>query len=390
MSARHQSNLTNPLNLMNQTLASVSTPRVLIDRSRLQHNIAAMQARARDAGVRLRPHAKTHKSPDIARWQIEAGAAGICCAKLGEAEVFADAGIRDIRLPYPVNPANAARVLALAERVTLSIVIDDLGVAEAWSRAMSARGKRLNVLVKVDVGFHRCGVDPQSPRAIETIRSIADLSGLRFLGLLSHAGQAYGAASPEAIEEIAGEEIGILRGIATTLREMGVDVSEISVGSTPTARFIGQQDGVTEMRPGNYVFFDRTQVGLGAAAVPDCAMTILATVVSRPVASRVIFDAGSKTLAADILRGAGGTPGYGLVFPAIDAPHPDPSIVIERLSEEHATARVPPDCRLAIGDRVRILPNHACVVTNLADELLLVDRGAIIGTLPVAARGKNA
>ena len=374
---------------MNQTLASVPTPRVLIDRTRLNHNIATMQARARDAGVRLRPHAKTHKSPEIARWQIEAGAVGICCAKLGEAEVFADAGIRDIRLPYPVHPSNAARVLALADRVTLSIIVDDLTVAEAWSRAMQAKGRRLNVLVKVDVGFHRCGVDPHSPRVVGTLRSIAELPGLRFLGLLSHAGQAYGASTPDAIEAIAQEEIGILNTLAAALRESGVEVVEISVGSTPTARFIGQQSGVTEMRPGNYVFFDRTQVGLGAAAVPDCAMSVLATVVSRPVPARVIFDAGSKTLAADILRGVGSTVGYGLVFPELDSAHPDPSIVIERLSEEHATARVSPDCRLAIGDRVRILPNHACVVTNLADELLLVDHGAIVGTLPVAARGKN-
>ena len=370
-------------------LSTIATPRVLIDRTRLHHNIAMMQARAREAGVRLRPHAKTHKSPDIARWQIEAGAVGICCAKLGEAEVFADAGIRDIRLPYPVHPSNAARVLALAERVTLSIIVDDLGVAEAWSGAMNAAGRRLNVLVKIDVGFHRCGVDPQSPRVIDTVRAIADLSGLRFLGLLSHAGQAYGAPAPDAIEEIAQAEMAILNTIASQLRDRGVDVSEISVGSTPTARFIGLQDGVTEMRPGNYVFFDRTQVGLGAAAVPDCAMSVLATVVSRPVPARIIFDAGSKTLAADILRGVGSTVGYGLVFPDLDSPHPDPSIVIERLSEEHATARVPADCRLAIGDRVRILPNHACVVTNLADELLLVDHGAIVGTLPVAARGKN-
>jgi D-serine deaminase-like pyridoxal phosphate-dependent protein len=371
------------------TLASVPTPRVLIDRPRLQHNIAAMQTRARDAGVRLRPHAKTHKSPDIARQQIAAGAVGICCAKLGEAEVFASAGITNIRLPYPVQPSNAARVLALADRVTLSIIVDDREVAEAWSRVMTAAGRRLDVLVKVDVGFHRCGVDPQAPATLDAIRAIADLSGLRFLGLLSHAGQAYGATSPEAIAAIAEEEIAILRRMAGALRDAAVDVGEISVGSTPTARFIGDQAGVTEMRPGNYVFFDRTQVGLGAATVPDCAMTVLATVVSRPAASRVIFDAGSKTLAADVLRGAGGAVGYGLVFADPEAAYPDPSIVIERLSEEHATARVPRDCRLRIGDRVRIVPNHACVVTNLADELLLVDHGAIVGTLPVAARGKN-
>ena len=370
-------------------LLSVSSPRVVVDRSKVRANISRMQSLASSAGVRLRPHAKTHKSPIIARWQIEAGAAGVCCAKLGEAEVFAEAGIDDIRLPYPINPSNVSRVVALLNRIRLSIIVDDLEVARQWSERMIAAGRQLDVLVKVDVGSHRCGIDPDSPRALDIVRDVAGLAGLRFRGLLSHAGHSYLAGSAAELEAVARQEIEILRHLASRAREAGIEVAEISVGATPTARCIGDQHGVTEMRPGNYVFFDRTQVGLGAAAVPDCAMSVLATVVSRPVPARVIFDAGSKTLAADILRGVGSAVGYGLVFPELDSPHPDPSIVIERLSEEHATARVPTDCRLAIGGRVRILPNHACVVTNLADELLLVDHGAIVGTLPVAARGKN-
>ena len=348
-----------------------------------------MQARATSAGVKLRPHAKTHKSPVIARWQIDAGAVGICCAKLGEAEIFADAGISDIGLPYPINPSNAGRVLALLDRVRLSIIVDDLEVARAWSNRMIPARKRLEVLVKVDVGAHRCGIDPDSPRALDIVKEIADLSGLRFRGLLSHAGQSYLAKSDEEIEEIAEQESGILNTLAARARDAGVDVAEISVGSTPTARYIGRQQGVTEMRPGNYVFFDRTQVGLGAATLDDCALAIVSTVVSRPVASRVIFDAGSKTLTSDGVRGFGTTTGHGLVFPGLDTSTPDPSIVIERLSEEHAAARVPPSCPLKPGDRVRILPNHSCVVTNLADELLLVDGTRVIDRLPVAARGRN-
>jgi D-serine deaminase-like pyridoxal phosphate-dependent protein len=355
----------------------------------VRENIGAMQDRANAAGVKLRPHAKTHKSSVIANWQIEAGAVGICCAKLAEAEVFADAGISDIRLPYPVNPANGDRVLALMTRVRLSIIVDDLDVASAWSAAMNAKGKQLDVLIKVDVGFHRCGIDPESPRALGTIKSIGDLSGLRVRGLLSHAGHSYGAASADELADIADREITILRSVAAQARDAGVELEEISVGSTPTARFIGQQQGATEMRPGNYVFFDRTQVGLGSTPVEHCALSVVSTVVSRPVANRVIFDAGSKTLTSDAVRGFGSPHGYGLVFPDPASEAADPSIVIERLSEEHAVARVLPACRLTPGDRVRILPNHACTVTNLADRLMVTEGGAVVDTLQVEARGKN-
>jgi D-serine deaminase-like pyridoxal phosphate-dependent protein len=370
-------------------VSALPTPVVVIDRARLERNITAMQARAKAAGVRLRPHAKTHKSPAIAMRQIQAGAVGICCAKLGEAEVFAAAGIGDIRLPYPIHPSNAKRVLALMDQVTVSIIVDHPEVAREWSRAMTAAGRRLRILVKVDVGFHRCGVDPSQPDVVDTIRRVAELGGLEFLGLLSHAGHSYLAKSHVEIERIASHEADVLARIASALRDEGTPVAEISVGSTPTARFIGRQPGVTEMRPGNYVFVDRTQVGLGAARADDCAQSIVATVVSRPAPDRAIFDAGSKTLAADGIRGFGTETGYGLVYPSLEAVLPDPTIQIERLSEEHATARVPPTCRLEIGHRVRIIPNHSCVVTNLADELWLVDGDTIVERLPVAARGKN-
>lgn len=370
------------------TLADIPTPRVFIDLPRVRQNISTMAALASSAGVRLRPHAKTHKSPRIAQWQLDAGAVGICCAKLGEAEVFAEAGVADIRLPYPVNPSNADRVVALLDRTRLSFIVDDLGVARQWSSAMRGANRTVDVLVKVDVGFHRCGVDPSSGNAVEMIREIAGLPGLRFCGLLSHAGHGYGAASEQELEQIARTEAEILGTLATRVRASGVDVREISVGATPTARFIRQQPGVTEMRPGNYVFFDRTQAGLAAATTANCALFIVSTVVSRPAADRVILDAGSKTLSSDGARGFGAAPGYGAVLPSLVAAQPDPSLVIERLSEEHSTVRVPDACSLKIGDRVRILPNHSCVVTNLTDELLGVDGQCVVDRLPVAARGR--
>jgi D-serine deaminase-like pyridoxal phosphate-dependent protein len=370
-------------------LSSVPTPRVVIDRARVRANINTMQARANAAGVRVRPHAKTHKSPVIAKWQVAAGAVGVTCAKVGEAEVFAAAGVPDIRLAYPIQPSNASRLLALADKAKISIVVDDPGVAQGWSDAMVGRGGKIDVLVKVDVGFRRCGIDPESPKAGVIIRDVASLPGVNFLGLLAHAGHAYEAKSAEELEAIAETEAGILRSLAAGLAKDGVAVREISVGSTPTARFVEDQDGVTEMRPGNYVYFDRTQVGLGAATLDECGLTILATVVSRPAPSRVIFDAGSKVLSSDGVRGFGTALGHGLVYSGLDSPHPDPSIIIERLSEEHATAKVPPACALRPGDRVRILPNHACAVVNLADELLVVEGStAVADTLRVEARGR--
>ena len=148
------------------TVDDLRTPAVLVERPRLAANIARMQSAAAAAGVTLRPHAKTHKSPIVAALQIDAGAAGICCAKLGEAEVFVDAGITDVRLPYPLQPANASRVLALQQRARISFVVDDLAVARGWSAAMAAAGQRAEVLVKVDVGFHRCGIAPDPATAV--------------------------------------------------------------------------------------------------------------------------------------------------------------------------------------------------------------------------------
>lgn len=367
---------------------TLRTPYPVVSASRLKANIARMQALATHAGVRLRPHAKTHKSPVIARMQIEAGAVGICCAKLGEAEVFADHGIRDIRLPYPVNPSNADRVGALLDRVTLSIIVDDEDVARDWSSAMTRAGKTLNILVKIDVGFHRCGMDPATPDLVDRISRIAALPGLAFKGLLSHAGHAYHATSPHELAAMVATETEIMMGLAGRLRAAGVTVEEISVGSTPTAALAPTQRGITEMRPGNYVFLDRTQVALGSATIRDCALFVVATVVSRPAPDRVILDCGSKTLTNDGCRGFSPTPGHGLVFLSSSEDVPDTSIVVERLSEEHATCRVTADSPLRPGDRVRVLPNHACTVTNLMDSLALADDEGAMEPLVVAARGR--
>lgn len=347
-----------------------------------------MQAAAAATGVRLRPHAKTHKSPVIAGWQLEQGAVGVCCAKVGEAEVFADAGIEDIRLPYPVNPDNADRVVKLLDRSRLSIIVDHPVVARGWSRAMRAAGRTLDVLVKVDVGFHRCGIDPAADDAGAFVAEVASLPGLQLRGLLSHAGHAYHAGSERDLRAIATDEVRLLKQVAEAARRLGVTPDELSVGATPTARFSVCEKGVTELRPGNYVYFDRTQVGLGSATLADCALTVIATVVTAH-ADRVILDCGSKALGLDQARGGVGQSGHGLIFQDLDANSPDDSLRIERLSEEHATVRVlNGPTNLEPGDRVRVLPNHSCVVSNLVNEINLVEGERVIERLPVAARGR--
>src|SRR3954468_23854005 len=367
-------------------ITDIPTPAVLVDAGRLERNLSAMQAAANARGLRLRPHAKTHKSPAIARMQLDRGAVGICCAKLGEAEVFAAAGVNDIRLPYPLNPVNADRVFALADRVTLSFIVDDPAVAQAWSDLAQKRGRALEVLIKVDVGFHRCGIDPHVGSAPGSVRAIADMKGLRLRGLLSHAGHVYHAASEKELAGIAMDEARTLRD-PPAASEVAFD--ESSVGATPTARYSLRQDGLTEIRPGNYAYFDRTQVALGAATWNDCALTVLARVVSRPAPDRVILDSGSKTLTNDAARGFIPTPGFGVVLQDLATAEPDPALVIERLSEEHATVRVVNgSTRLATGDLVRVIPNHSCVVSNLVDSVWLVEGADVVERLPVAARGR--
>ena len=369
-------------------VTELRTPAVLIDERRVDRNIDRMQAAVSARRRRLRPHAKTHKSPVLARKQIARGAAGICCAKLGEAEVFADAGIEDIRIPYPLSPVNADRVLALLDRTHLSFIVDHLEVARGWSSAMQAAGRHVDVLVKVDVGFHRCGIDPAGHGATAFVTEVAQLPGLRFRGLLSHAGHAYAAATEAEVRAIARAEADTLTALGERVRRAGVAVDEISVGATPTARFSVDAEGVTELRPGNYIYFDRMQVALGAASWDDCALTVLARVVSRPAADRVILDCGSKTLTTDVARAVSG---YGAVLQALDIPVPDESLTIERLSEEHATVRVRDgSSNLRPGDLVRVVPNHACVVSNLMDAVWLVRDETVAGAIEIAARGKIA
>lgn len=367
------------------SLAELPTPLVVIDQPVMRRNIQRMQDRATAAGKRLRPHGKTHKSPVIAGLQTAAGAVGLTCAKPGEAEVLVGGGVEDIRVAYPVSPVHADRLLALMDRARVSIIVDSLEVAQSWSESMTRRGTTLPLLIKIDVGLHRCGFDPDRQDLRQIVRAVAALPGLHLLGLLSHAGHAYLAASRDAIAEVATAEAALLARIRAEAAADGIDLEEVSVGSTPSAVASMTRPEVTEVRPGNYVFYDRTQVALEAATWADCALTIVASVVSTG-ADRLVLDCGSKVLSSDGARGFFPTPGFGAVLRADGMP--DDTLLIERLSEEHAVVRVTGATALRIGSRVRIVPNHACVVANLTNRYVLADGDAVAGDLPVAARGR--
>ncbi len=358
-------------------LEALATPAVVVDLDVLERNIARMAARAREAGVRLRPHAKTHKSPEIARLQRAAGAWGLSVAKVGEAEVFADAGFDDLFVAFPVvGEDKGRRLLALADRVRLAVGTDSVEGARTLARPFREAGRSLDVVLKVDVGYGRVGVLPE--HAVEVAQRIAGIPGLRLRGVFTHAGHGYAGETRAAVEEVARLEGERLGAAAHELRAAGLTVEEVSVGSTPTAACAMRTPGVTECRPGNYVFHDGSQVALGTCAIEDCALTVLATVVSVPAPDRAVVDAGSKTLSSDPLRPRAG--GYGQLLGR--------SSRIEKLTEEHGVIAVAEGESFHVGERVRILPNHACVVANLHDQLVGVSGDRVETVLEVAARGK--
>lgn len=367
--------------IIGRPVHELDTPALLLDLDRLEMNVAEMAHFARNHNINLRPHAKTHKSPEIARMQKRNGAVGVTVATLGEAEVLAAAGIDDIFIAAPiVGEPKIARLLDLARRVRVSTLIDDAGAAAALSGAFSAAGLHLPVLIKVDVGLGRCGVPP-GDGVLELARHAAGLAGVKLDGIATHAGHVYGAGSNEERRTIGRAEGEVMAKEAKNLRRAGIPVSTVSVGSTPTALISGQVPGVTEIRPGNYVFYDMMQAALGVVPAARCALTVRARIISRPSPRRAIIDAGSKTLGldtgghgTDVLSGHGGIVGHS-------------EMVIERLSEEHGFLSVPADTAMPVGDVVEIIPNHACAAANNFSEYVAVRRGVVEGIWPVAARG---
>ena len=345
-------------------MIEVDTPAVVVDVDRLQHNLARWQAHCDAVGLANRPHVKTHKSVEIARRQVALGARGITCQKLGEAEVMADAGIDDILIPYNlIGASKLERLAALARRVEVAVSVDDERLLEGLAGAGKA-SREICVLVECDTGLGRVGV--ASPEAAAALAGeIERRDGLRFGGFLTY------PSRPGTVAFLAEAE--------RRARAAGLGVETVSAGGTPTMWVSGElRPTVTEYRVGTYAFHDRATVAAGAATADEVALTVRATVVSRPGADRAVLDAGSKVLTHDPCS----EPGFGTILEA-------PGSVVEWLSEEHAVVAVAPDDSLELGQQVRIVPNHVCVVVNLADELVVHGDGLEPTAWPVDARGRS-
>jgi D-serine deaminase-like pyridoxal phosphate-dependent protein len=349
-------------------IEDLDTPVPVIDLDRDERNLRKMQAYCDQHGLRLRPHIKTHKLPHMAHWQVALGACGITCQKLGEAEVMAAAGLDDILISYPlIGPTKALRLAALARRITMRVAIDNPLAFETAARAAAAAGAPIGVLVEFDSGYKRTGVATVD-EALALAMQVRDAAGLRFDGLMTYPST---AASADFVAQA-----------RPRFAAEGIAITVVSGGGTPTAWQAHTIAGLTEYRVGTYIYHDRATVGAGAATLDECALHLYATVVSRPAPDRAIIDAGTKSLSSDRVAPEVGA-GYGLLVDYPDA-------VIERLNEEHgvidlsASARKP-----ALGERLRILPNHVCVVSNLHDAVVATRDGEVVENWVVAARGRT-
>ena len=359
----------------------LDTPALIIDLDKVDTNIVEMANVARHAGVRLRPHTKTHKIPELAHMQLAAGADGITCAKVGEAEVMVDAGINDILIAYPIlGPMKWTRLAALRERARIIVSLDSLEVAQGLGTVGVQGNGPLEIYVEVDTGHHRLGRAPGAP-TVDLVRRIADVPGLEIIGLLTHAGHAYAAKSLAERDVVVQREVEDLVMTQALCAEIGVDFPEISVGSTPSARREAQHahDGVTEIRPGTYIFNDTAMVSLGVATYDTCAAFILASVVSRPDRTRFVIDAGTKCFTSDGV----GRPDWIKVAGWDD-------LSMEFTTEEHGVGVLDPSNggRLEIGDKLMLIPSHVCPVVNLFDTAYVVRGEEVLGQWVVKGRGK--
>ncbi len=362
----------------------LDTPCLLVDLDRLERNIQRWQAEIEAHGVSLRAHIKTHKVPDIALAQLEAGAKGIAAAKVSEAEVFAAHGCRDIVIAYPViGTPKWERIAALAgDGTAVTVNVDSDIAALGLSTAAAARGVTVGVQIEIDTGFHRCGFDPID---IEGIKRLADfilsLPGLELDGITTHRGVFFDGSDVLSVEQAGHAEGEQMVALAGVLRAAGLPVPEVTAGGTITGRAVAAVKGITEVRAGTYVFNDLMQIGFGSAREEDLALTVLCTVVSHQTSDRATVDGGSKTFSGDRgFIGGGSTPDAGLAR-ALGR-----DIVLERMSEEHGMVRIGDDT-VTVGEKVAFVPTHACTCVNLSDELVGIRGGHVERVWPILARG---
>jgi len=357
-------------------LKDIDTPALLVDLDRLEDNLVRMKNLAENNNVHLRPHTKTHKSPEIAKMQIEKGANGITCAKISEAEIMAEAGLDDILIANEIIGAiKHRRLIDLAENIKLCVAVDSLFGIQTLAAAFSAAERQIEVVIEINCGQDRCGVAP-GPQVLELAVEIQRQRGLQLRGLMSHGGHAYNQNGQAEIEKVGLAESNTIVDLAELLRSNDIEVNTLSVGSSPAAQYCAAVPGITEIRPGTYVFNDRTQVALQACATENCALSVLATVMSKPTASRAVIDAGRKVLTSDMARPGEGA-GFGWVV--------EKNSTVTRLSEEHGM--IDADAKFEIGEKVNVIPNHVCVVVNMLNKIYGVRNGNVEHIFEVAGRG---
>ena len=364
---------------MTQSLAALDTPALVVDLDIMERNLSRAAAYAAAHGLALRPHVKTHKSPYVGARQVALGSAGLTCATPFEAEVMSDV-TNDILVAYPpVGHARAARLVALPEAVRLTVALDSAqAIADIGHAATGAR-RQVGVYVELDLGMHRVGVTGVD-EAVALARRVREHPALEFAGI---------AFYPGHVREPVGDQDSKLRALSNALavalqqfRSAGISVGVVSGGSTPTLWRTHEVEGVTEFRPGTYVYNDRTTAALGACDLGDCALTVLATVISTAVPGQAVIDAGCKSLGREPMLGAEGE-GFGQLLEY-------PEVTVQRLSEEHGVLDLTHSAwQPQVGDRVRVIPNHVCIVVHLNDVVHGVRKGDLEGVWPVAARGRG-
>lgn len=357
-------------------LTEIATPAFLVDRTILQRNCTRMRDKAHASGVGFRPHVKTHKSVEIGRMQHGGMTGPITVSTLAEAEAFAAEGFRDITYAVPIAPTREKihRAAALARDVErLSVLID----SEPALRALEEFDFTFDVFLKVDCGYHRAGVDPQSPDSVRLALAMARSERVRFQGLLTHAGHSYHARDVAEIRRVAAEESGSLTRFRALLASEGVPEAHVhrSIGSTPTAAVVDRFSECEEVRPGNYVFFDAFQATIGSCTLDDVAVSVLTTVVgSYPDRGTMIVDAGALALSKDLGPDHIDPKfGYGVVCDLERRPLP---MRLVALSQEHG--RIAAKSLVPVGTRLRIIPNHSCLTSAMYDAYHILDRGRVV------------
>lgn len=360
------------------TLDEIETPALCVDLDVLQSNLDKMGRYIKEHNLKLRPHTKTHKIPEIAAMQIASGAHGVTVAKSLEAEVMASGGLPNILVAYPIyGNAKWQRLAKLAHRTEITVAIDDDTTLAGLSSAAVEQGVSLNVLVEVDVGMHRCGLR-SAASVLDLARRADETAGIQFAGLNLYPGHI--SSKPEDQAAQLGEVSSIIDEVTGLLAQSGLSCQVVSGGSTPTAYQSHLVRGLTEIRPGTYVFNDRNTMDAGACELRDCALEVVVTVVSRAVSDYIVVDGGSKTFSSD-RQFSGAQSGFGLV-------RQDPSMLFERLSEEHGQIRLSQGGhKPGVGDRLRVIPNHVCVTVNLHDRIWFHRKGEVLGSWKVQGRG---